>query len=75
MLLSRTCFVLLVHLMLLQSSVGADDGKFDNRLTSVTVQQTIHPVQDRIRNTLTLVNLNIAHGRGTSVNQILVSPE
>lgn len=75
MLLDRTCFVLLVHLILLQASVVADDGKFENCLTSVTVQQTVHPVQDQIRDTLKLVSLNVAHGRGTSLNQIFVSHE
>jgi len=72
MFLSCICIVLL-PLVLLQVSVGADDGTRDNRLTSVHVQQTDHPVQYQIRETLTLVSLNVAHGRGTSLNQIFVS--
>jgi endonuclease/exonuclease/phosphatase family metal-dependent hydrolase len=61
--------------MLFHTNVGADDGKIDSGLTSVTVKQTDHPTQNQIRDTLTLVNLNIAHGRRTNLNQILVSNE
>jgi endonuclease/exonuclease/phosphatase family metal-dependent hydrolase len=75
MLLNRICSVLLIYLMLFHTSVGADGGKIDSGLTSVTVKQTDHPTQNQIRDTLTLVNLNIAHGRRTSLNQILVSNE
>ena len=73
MLLGHICFMLLLPLIVFNDSVGADDGTIANRITSVTVQQTDHPVHDQIRGTLTLVSLNIAHGRGTSLNQILVS--
>ena len=73
MLLGHICFMLLLPLIVFNDSVGADDGTIANRITSVTVQQTDHPVHDQIRDTLTLVSLNIAHGRGTSLNQILVS--
>ncbi len=44
-------------------------------IETLPIQLSHHPVKQEVRESLTLVNLNIAHGRGLSLNQLLVSHE
>lgn len=62
-------------LLFFSAIVNADDMAHNDHVIAIPVQNTHHCVNHQVRDTLTLVSLNIAHGRRTSLNQILVSRE
>lgn len=63
----------LLGLLLFSTIVSADNIADNDHVIAIPVQNTHHRVNQQVRDTLTLVSLNIAHGRRTSLNQILVS--
>ena len=65
--------ILIVLMLLFIGTRGsADDIDLNDRVIAIPVQDTYHPIKQQVRDTLTLVSLNIAHGRNTSLNQIFV---
>lgn len=68
-------YALLATPWLAASPLGAGAAATDVRLERITVNQTQMPVMQKARETLTIVSLNIAHGRSTSLNQVFVSTD
>ena len=65
--------ILIVLMLLFIGTRGsADDIDLNDHVIAIPVQDTYHPIKQQVRDTLTLVSLNIAHGRNTSLNQIFV---
>jgi len=65
--------LVLLGLLSLGSHVHAEIVQGDNNLKILSVHHTRHPLDKEIRDSLTLVSLNAAHGRGLSINQLLVN--
>lgn len=65
--------ILIVLMLLFIGTRGsADDIDLNDHVIAIPVQDTYHTIKQQVRDTLTLVSLNIAHGRNTSLNQIFV---
>ena len=62
----------MLMLLFIGTRGSADDIDLNDRVIAIPVQDTYHPIKQQVRDTLTLVSLNIAHGRNTSLNQIFV---
>ncbi len=64
--------LILLCLLFLSTNARADDIAINEHAITIPVQDTRHPIKQQVRDTLTLVSLNIAHGRKANLNQVFV---
>lgn len=65
--------ILLLGLLCWGSQVHAKIAQGGDNFKILSVQHTQHPLNRKTKDSLTIVSLNMAHGRGLSLNQILVN--
>lgn len=65
--------LIIISLFCYSTNAIADTVPQAEKIIALPVHDTRHPVKQKERETLTLVSLNIAHGRKLSLNQLLVS--